>query len=135
MAFLSPSLPFLRISKSEFLIQDFISRIIVNENGISIHQNLSLGVDDQKQIKFWKLKFSLLFKGSLNTSRFFFDSPGGRMLCSSGESRSQNFTPNNSWALPFKHSVYFATTSTAINQHFCKAASFPFSFRYSKWAI
>ena len=50
---------FLRIFKSEiliqnFLIQDFfkISRPIVNENGISICQNLSLGVDNQKRIKF-----------------------------------------------------------------------------------
>ena len=44
--------PFVRITKSEFLIQDFISRLIVNENGISIYQNVSLGVNDQKQIKF-----------------------------------------------------------------------------------
>ena len=40
-------LPFFRISKSEFLIQDLIFRLTVNENGISTHQNLSLGVDNQ----------------------------------------------------------------------------------------
>ena len=45
---------FLKIFKSEFLIEDLISRLLVNENGI--YQNLSLGVDNQKpgqkQIKF-----------------------------------------------------------------------------------
>ena len=43
--------PFLKISISEFLIQDLTSRLIVNENGISIYQSLSLGFDDQKQVK------------------------------------------------------------------------------------
>ena len=41
-------LTFLRIVKSEFLIQDLISRLVMNEYGISIYQNLSLGVDNQK---------------------------------------------------------------------------------------
>ena len=41
-------------------------------NGISKYQNLSLGVDNQKQIKFEKLKMSLLFNGSLNTLPFSF---------------------------------------------------------------
>ena len=53
--------------KSEFLIQDLISRLIMNENGISINQNLSLDVGKQKQIKFWKLKMSLLFNGWLRS--------------------------------------------------------------------
>ena len=43
--------PFLKIFKSEFPIQALISRTIMNENVISIYQNLSLGVDNQKQIK------------------------------------------------------------------------------------
>ena len=34
------------------VIQDLVSRLIVNENGISVYQNLSLGVDNQKQIRF-----------------------------------------------------------------------------------
>ena len=51
---------FLRIFKSEFLIQDLISRLTVKENGIFIYQNLSLGVDNQKQIKL-KLNMSPLF--------------------------------------------------------------------------
>ena len=38
-------LPFLRIFKSKFLIQDLISRLIINENGISMLQTLSLGVE------------------------------------------------------------------------------------------
>ena len=38
---------------------------MVNKNGISIYQNLSLGVHNQKQIKFWKFKMSLLVIGSL----------------------------------------------------------------------
>ena len=63
--------PFLRILKSEFLIQDLISRLIVKENGTSMYQNLGLGANNQKQIKFWKLKKSPLCHGSLNTSRFF----------------------------------------------------------------
>ena len=37
--------PFLRIFKSEFLIQDSISQLIVTENEISICHNLSLHVD------------------------------------------------------------------------------------------
>ena len=45
-------LPFLRILKSEFLIQNLISRLIVNKNGIPIYRNLSLSVDNQKQVKF-----------------------------------------------------------------------------------
>ena len=48
-----------------------MSRLIVKENGIFIHQNLSLGVGNQKQIKFLKLKMLLLFNGSLNTLQFF----------------------------------------------------------------
>ena len=32
-----------------------------------ICQNLSLGADNQKQMKFWKLKILLLFNGSSNT--------------------------------------------------------------------
>ena len=40
--------PFLRIFKSEFLIQDLISRLIANENGIFIYQKLSLAVNNQK---------------------------------------------------------------------------------------
>ena len=46
--------PFFKIFKPEFLIQDLISWLIVNKNEISVNQNLSLGVDNQKQIKFWK---------------------------------------------------------------------------------
>ena len=33
----------------EFLIQDLISRLIVNQNEISIWQDLSLSVDNQNQ--------------------------------------------------------------------------------------
>ena len=44
--------PFLRISKSEFLIQDLISWLIVKENGKFMYQNLSLGVDNQKEVQF-----------------------------------------------------------------------------------
>ena len=44
--------PFLRIFDSEFLIQDLISQVIVNESDLSIYQNLSLLVDNQKQTKF-----------------------------------------------------------------------------------
>ena len=47
----------------------------MNENGISIYQNLSLDVDNKKQIKFLRLKILLLFKGLLNALRFFFYSP------------------------------------------------------------
>ena len=68
---------FLKIFKLQFLIQDFISWLIVNENGIYIYQNLSLGVDNQKQIKFWKLKMWALFNGS----------PG--MPCFDSENNSQ----------------------------------------------
>ena len=59
-------LPFLRIFKSEFLIQDLLSRLIVNEDRISMFQSLSLGVENQKQIKFPKLKTLLLFNDSFN---------------------------------------------------------------------
>ena len=45
-------LHFFRTFKSEFLIQELISRLIVNENGVSVHQNLGLDVDNQKLIKF-----------------------------------------------------------------------------------
>ena len=51
----------LRIFKSEFLIQDLISRLTVNKNEISIDRNLSLGVDNKKLIKICKLKMSFLF--------------------------------------------------------------------------
>ena len=44
-------LAFLKIFKSEFLIQALISQLIVNKNVISIYQYLSLGVDKQKQTK------------------------------------------------------------------------------------
>ena len=38
-------------------MQDLLSRLgIVNENKISIYQNLSLGVENQKHIKFGKYK-------------------------------------------------------------------------------
>ena len=43
---------FLKIFRSDSLIQDFISRLIMNQNQISIYQILSLGVDNQEQIKF-----------------------------------------------------------------------------------
>ena len=56
----------------EFLIEDLMSRLIVNKNGIFMYPNLSLGVDSQKQIKFGKLKLSLLLYGSLNMLRSFF---------------------------------------------------------------
>ena len=42
------SSPFLKIFKSEFMIQDWIFWPIVNQNVISIYQNLSLGVENQK---------------------------------------------------------------------------------------
>ena len=45
-------LPFLKNFKSEFLVQDVISRLIVDVNGISIYQNIGLSTDNQKQIKF-----------------------------------------------------------------------------------
>ena len=46
--------PSFKISKWESLIEVLISRLIVNENliSISMYENLSLGVDKQKQIKF-----------------------------------------------------------------------------------
>ena len=46
-----------------FLIQDLIFRLVVNENEIdlSMYQNLSLGVDNQKQIKFLKSLHTLRF--------------------------------------------------------------------------
>ena len=68
---LIPYFPFFEDFKSEFLIQDLISQLIINENGISICQNLSLGVENQKQMEFYQFKISLLFNGSLNTLRFF----------------------------------------------------------------
>ena len=39
-------LPFLKIFKSDFLIQDLISRLIMNQNEISIYQNLSFSIDN-----------------------------------------------------------------------------------------
>ena len=69
-------LPFLRIFKSEFLIQGLLSLLIVNGNGISVRRNLNLGVDNQKQIKSRNLKMSPLFNGSSNTVHVFFYSPG-----------------------------------------------------------
>ena len=38
------------VSDSRPGIQDLISRLIVNQNEISRYQNLSLGVDNQKQV-------------------------------------------------------------------------------------
>ena len=67
------SLPFMWIFKSEFLIQGLISR-----------QNLILGVDNQIQIKFWKLKMLLLFNGLLDTFCFlllFFTHPVFHIVC------------------------------------------------------
>ena len=40
--------------KSEFLIGNLMSQLRVNENEIFIYQNLSLGIYNQKQIKFCK---------------------------------------------------------------------------------
>ena len=40
--------PFLRIFRSEFLIQDLTSRLKVIKNGISMYQNLNGGVDNKK---------------------------------------------------------------------------------------
>ena len=65
-------LPFSGIFKSEFLIQALMSRQIVGENVIFIYQNLTLGVDKQRQIKFCKVKLLLLLNGSLNTLCFFY---------------------------------------------------------------
>ena len=42
------------------------SRLIVNENGISIHENLRLGVDNQKRIT------EYVANGSLKTLSVFF---------------------------------------------------------------
>ena len=42
----------------------------MKESGISIYQNLSLSVENQKQIKFRKLTMSPLLNGSSNTHRF-----------------------------------------------------------------
>ena len=61
---------FLKIFKSEFLIQVLIFRLTVSEIVITIYQHLSLGVKNHRQIKFWKLKLWLLFYGSLNILRF-----------------------------------------------------------------
>ena len=47
--------PFSKIVKSDVLSQDLICRLLVRVNGISIHQNLRLCVDNQKQIKFLKI--------------------------------------------------------------------------------
>ena len=55
--------PFREDFKSEFLIQDLISRLIVNENGTSTYRSVSLSVDSQKQIKFRILKMWLSFNG------------------------------------------------------------------------
>ena len=62
---------FLTIFKSGSLIQDLISRLTVNENGIFKDKDLILGVINQRQIEFRKLKMSLLFDGLLNTVHFF----------------------------------------------------------------
>ena len=53
VAYLHPEIDTLYFSlfgifRSEFLIQDLISRPILNENEISVCQNLSLGVFNQK---------------------------------------------------------------------------------------
>ena len=61
----------LKILKSGFLIQDFMSPLTVNENGIFIDKNLNLGVINQRHIEFRKLKMSLLFDGLLNTMHVF----------------------------------------------------------------
>ena len=42
----------------------YFHKILVNENRISFYQNVSLGIDNQKQTKLWKLKMSLLFNNS-----------------------------------------------------------------------
>ena len=55
-----------------FLIQDLIPRQVMNENEISIYQNLSLGFNNHKHVRFGKLKLLPLFNGLLNTSRFFY---------------------------------------------------------------
>ena len=47
-------LPFFEDIELELLIQDLTSQLIVNQNEISAYQKLSLGVDNQKQIKFLK---------------------------------------------------------------------------------
>ena len=43
------------IFKSEFLIEAMAHRLIVNENVKGIYQNLSLGVDNYKEMKFKKI--------------------------------------------------------------------------------
>ena len=64
--------PFLKISRSEFRIQDLISRLTVNQNAISIYQNLSLGVGDHKTSQILKIEaLTIVYNGSLNTLRFF----------------------------------------------------------------
>ena len=55
----------------EFLIHDLMFRLIVNENGVFIYQNLSLGVNNQKQTKFRKLKVSLLLYSLSNIFHYF----------------------------------------------------------------
>ena len=42
--------------KSEFLIQDLISRLIVNKNAIPIYQNLSSGVDNPETNQISKIE-------------------------------------------------------------------------------
>ena len=49
----------------------FIENDIVFDEMYSCRRGISLDVVDRKQIKFRKLKMSLLFHGSLNTLRFF----------------------------------------------------------------
>ena len=60
-SFLNPKiitlfLPFFKVFTSEFLIQDPISQVIVNENRIFICQNLSLGVENWKKNKILKIE-------------------------------------------------------------------------------
>ena len=61
---------YLTIFTSGSVIQDLISRLTVNENGIFKDKSLILGVINQRQIKFRKLKMFLLFDGLLNTVPF-----------------------------------------------------------------
>ena len=43
---------FLKIFISKLLIQDLISRLTGNQNEISVHQNLCLGVDNRSKSNF-----------------------------------------------------------------------------------
>ena len=61
-------LPFLKIFKSEFLIETLISQLTVSENVLSLRQNRSLGIVKQK---YRKLKLWLFFNDSLITLKFF----------------------------------------------------------------